>query len=137
MFEPALTAVLDAGNVARFVARGDSMYPAIRDGDTVLVEPCMQDSLRIGEVVLSKAPRGLTAHRIVGIRHRREAVELVTRGDNCLRKDPPLFPTSLLGRVVSVERNGRKMRLFDESLTLFRLSRSTFTYWMAILRRLR
>lgn len=137
MFEGALTAVLDAGHVARFVAGGDSMYPAIRDGDTVLVEPCMEDSLRIGEVVLSKAPRGLTAHRIVGIRHRQDAVEIVTRGDNCLRRDPPLVSTSHLGRVVGVERNGREMRLFDESLTLFRLSRSTFIYWRAILRRLR
>ena len=137
MFEPALTALLDAGYTARFVARGDSMYPAIHDGDAVRVEPCARHALQVGEVVLAKASRGLTAHRIVRIRDQQGAFEIVTRGDNCLRSDPPLLPASLLGRLVSVERNGAQMRLFDESLTLFRLSRSTFTYWKVIVRRLR
>ena len=55
MFEPALTAVLDAGNVARFVARGDSMYPAIRDGMVL-------GGLSLGgyvELALNKRRRGL------------------------------------------------------------------------------
>jgi signal peptidase I len=137
MFEPALTAILEAGYTARFVARGDSMYPTIHDGDAVHVEPCTQHSLRVGEVVLAQASRGLTAHRIVRIRERHGAVQVVTRGDNCLRSDPPLLSVAILGRVVSVERNSLKKRLFDDTLTLFRLSKSTVTYWKAIVRRLR
>ncbi len=136
MFEPALTAVLDAGHMARFVARGDSMHPAIRDGEAVYVERC-KSPLLVGDVVLARAARGLTAHRIVRLQQRRGSVEIITRGDNCFRNDPPFTRGELVGRVVSVERNGRQMRLFDKPLTGFRLSLRTLMYWTAIFRRLR
>ena len=135
MFEPALRAILDAGHTARFVARGDSMHPAIRDGEAVYVEPCTAPLL-VGEVVLARAARGLTAHRIVSLRQRLGEIEIVTRGDNCLRKDPPLTRDEVVGRVVSVERNGSHLRLFDKSLTGFRLSLSTLLMcWTVIVRR--
>jgi phage repressor protein C with HTH and peptisase S24 domain len=96
MFEPALFAILEAGHQARFTASGDSMHPTIRDGESVIVEPCDPASLRAGEVVLTRAPRGLTAHRIVRI----TPDAITTRGDNALRSDPPLPPAAVVGRVV-------------------------------------
>ena len=133
MFEPALTAILDAGHMARFVARGDSMHPAIRDGEAVYVERPAAP-LRVGDVVLARAARGLTAHRIVRLRKRGGSVEIVTRGDNCLRNDAPLTADRLVGRVVSVERDGRPMRLFDKPLTRIRLSVRTFIHWITMTR---
>jgi len=136
MFDQALTAVLDAGHAARFVARGDSMYPSIRDGDAIRVQPCDGEPLSVGDIVLAKAARGLTAHRVVRVREREGTVEITTRGDNCLRPDPPLPRSAILGRVVGVEPDRPKMRFFDDSMTLFRLSGSTFGYWRAAVRRL-
>ncbi len=136
MFEPALTAVLDAGHMARFVARGDSMHPTIRDGEAVYVERCTAPPL-VGDVVLARAERGLTAHRIVRLQKCRGAAQIVTRGDNCFRNDPPFTRGELVGRVVSVERNGRQMRLFYKPLTGFRLSLRTLMYWTVVFRRLR
>jgi len=129
VFEPTLTAILDAGYLARFVARGDSMHPAIRDGEAVCVER-PESPLLVGDVVLARAARGLTAHRIVRVGRHTGAIEIVTRGDNCFRNDPPLTPDDLVGRVVSVERNGCQIRLFDKRLTRIRLSLRTFVHWV-------
>jgi hypothetical protein len=130
MFQSTLTAVLDAGYGARFVARGDSMHPAIRDGEAVQVERCQPGSLRVGDVVLARAPRGLTAHRIIEIRP--GTAQVVTRGDNCLRSDQPLDFGEICARVIAVERKGARIRLFDEPLTLFTLPRRILLYWRSI-----
>jgi signal peptidase I len=137
MFEAALTAVLDAGHAARFLACGDSMHPTIRDGQAICVERCPAEALSDGEVILAQAARGLTAHRIVGIRKRSEGLEIITRGDNCLRNDPPLRAGELIGRVMGVQRKKCQSRLFDRPLTLLRLSRRIFFSWIATRPRIR
>lgn len=130
MFETTLLAVLDSGHQARFVAHGDSMYPSIHDGEPVTVERCTIDGLRVGDVVLAKASRGLTAHRVIRIRRPGNTLQITTRGDNCFRSDPPFGAAELIGRVTSVTETGRGgNRLFHVRLTLFRLSRRIFSYW--------
>lgn len=136
MFEPTLIAILDSGHTARFVARGDSMHPTIRDGEAVHVER-PAEPLAVGHVVLARAKRGLTAHRIVRLRQNNGAVEIVTRGDNCLRNDPPLTREDLVGRIVAVERNGSDLRLFDKPLTRIRPALRTLMCWTVMFRRFR
>src|SRR5258708_26105809 len=96
VFEPALRAILDAGHTARFVARGDSMHPAIRDGEAVYVEPCTAPLL-VGEVVLARPARRLTTHRIVSLRQLLGEIEILKRGANLLPKDPPLTRDVVVG----------------------------------------
>ncbi|MGH9143689.1 MAG: S24/S26 family peptidase [Thermoanaerobaculia bacterium] len=99
-FESTLRAVLAAGHAARFRAAGDSMYPAIRNGDLLEIVRCEASELRRGDVVLAATGRGLTAHRIVRIGEHDGAPRITTRGDNALRCDPPIAPDDILGRVV-------------------------------------
>lgn len=99
-FAEILEEVLAAGHAASFRASGDSMHPTIRNGDRLQV--FAPDDLRIGDVVLARAPRGLTAHRIV----RFAGSSVVMRGDNALGNDEPVGLTDVLGRVISVERDG-------------------------------
>lgn len=95
-----IEAVLQSGHSARFTATGDSMYPLIRSGDAVVVEPAEARALRRGDVVLARLPRGLTAHRIVRIERRDgEVVSITTRGDNCDSDDAPFSPDRLVGRI--------------------------------------
>jgi len=101
--ETIITAVLSDGSLARFEAGGDSMFPVIRSGDRLLVEPSGIGDLRTGDVVLAKLDRGLTAHRVV----RLQGQTIITRGDNCPADDPPFSAVQLLGRVRSIERDGR------------------------------
>jgi signal peptidase I len=130
MFETTLLAVLDSGHQARFVAHGDSMHPAIHDGEAVTVERCSIDELRIGDVVLAHMRRGLTAHRVIRIQRQGETWQITTRGDNCFRSDPPFGGAELIGRVTSVTEAGKgSRRLFHVRLTLFRLLRRMFSHW--------
>lgn len=100
--------LLERGHAVRFQARGDSMDPAIRDDDYLNVEPIADRSrIRRGEVVVMLAERGLTVHRVLA--HRGDTI--LTRGDNAPEADPPLHHSRVIGRVVSVEREGKTHKL--------------------------
>ncbi|HEX7679244.1 MAG TPA: signal peptidase I [Thermoanaerobaculia bacterium] len=121
-FEPTLRALLSAGHTARFLASGDSMYPAIRSGDYLHIVPCEMTELRRGDVVLAATERGLTAHRIVRISERHGALRIITRGDNSLRSDPPVEAADVLGRVAQVDRSTSVRKTGPEPATVVRFA---------------
>ena len=100
-----LETVQDHGADFRFTARGGSMRPTIRDGDTVTVSPLAGIPPMVGEVAAFKHPHSgrLFVHRV--IERTEDGVE--TRGDNLNIPDPPVPSRSVLGVVSGVERNGR------------------------------
>ena len=95
--------LLAQGISVRCLARGDSMDPAIRSGDYLLVEPIAAAMVRRGDIVLSLTERGLTAHRVVAI----GPSTFTTRGDNAPAPDAPFTTEQLLGRVKAIEHDGR------------------------------
>jgi signal peptidase I len=101
-FESTIADVLGRGVAARFHAAGDSMHPTIRSGEHLHVTTAEARSLRVGDVVLARAARGLTAHRIV----RLSPETIITRGDNALTRDAALRHSDILGRITHVERQG-------------------------------
>lgn len=132
-FEPTLREVLSAGHAARFRASGDSMYPAIRSGDYLHIVPCDASKLRIGDIILARTERGLTAHRIVRIRVAEGSLQFTMRGDNALRCDRLVAAEAVLGVVESVENGGNARQTPPESATIIRFAavlvrrlRSTF-----------
>jgi signal peptidase I len=95
---------------------GASMVPSILPGDLVSVERIEMENVAPGEVVLSLQNGRLFVHRVVG----RSTIageglsgelHLITRGDRLLHPDPPVSRAELLGRVVRLERDGRKVTL--------------------------
>ena len=102
--------VLGQGSPFCFVARGDSMWPFVREGDLLTVLPLGDAPLRPGDVILYRCEGGaLLAHRIIG-RSRREGVWLV-RGDASRGEVERVRPDEVLGRVVSLEAEGRTRRM--------------------------
>lgn len=99
--------LLSRGHDVRFTATGDSMYPLIRSGDSLLVAPAGPDSIRRGDVVLSRTERGLTAHRVIAISSAGSGLQFQTCGDNAPGADEPFGERELLGVVAGVERDGR------------------------------
>src|SRR5438876_1115588 len=109
----------------RFKATGDSMLPSVWPGDLLTVRRQSFSEFRDGEIVLYEreggenaltrpygpaSPRGrgdFVAHRIV----ERSGRELITRGDSLRQNDVPVHEEQVLGRVVSISRNGRAIRL--------------------------
>ena len=97
--------LLSRGHSVRFRASGHSMHPIIRCDDYLLVEPL--SSVRVGDVVLTLADRGLTAHRVVSV----SGGMVITRGDNAPESDLPVTADRVLGLVTHAERNGKMRRV--------------------------
>jgi len=97
--------LLARGHSVRFRARGHSMHPIICSDDYLLVVPPSQ--ITRGDVVLTLADRGLTAHRVVSV----TSNAVITRGDNVGENDAPISPARVLGVVTHAERDGRRWRV--------------------------
>lgn len=87
-------------------AQGDSMYPALRDGDLVTLRPIpLLDRLHVGDIVLyRRADSVLVLHRILN----KTGSELVLNGDNCTYFE---YPTQeqLIGILESYQRDGQEL----------------------------
>ena len=98
----------------RFKATGDSMLPSVWPGDLLTVRRQSFSEFRRGQIVLYERVAGenaqLVAHRVVDCSGDR-GQQLITRGDSLPRNDAPVHEDQILGRVVSISRNGRPIGL--------------------------
>lgn len=97
----------------RLRVRGRSMWPTLRPGDQVTVEPAAVDEVRAGDWVLLRGQEGVFLHRLLGVT---DDNQLLTKGD-AHRFPDRLWPAAaLLGRAVALSRRGRTVRVFALSL---------------------
>ena len=100
----------------RLRALGTSMVPSILPGDLVSIHRASLNDISPGEVVMFLQKGRLFVHRVVDRRVVATADNpgepcLITRGDRLRHDDPPVSSPELLGRVVSIERDNRKVEL--------------------------
>jgi hypothetical protein len=94
----ALLRGLAPGGVMWLKAAGNSLWPLLRDGDSLKVERVSEAQLHLGEVALVKLPSGiLAAHLVAGLAPLRTASSVGVL-------DP--LPLEALGRVVGFRRDG-------------------------------
>jgi len=111
-FAELTTALLDAGHALRFRARGASMSPFIRDGDVIEVRPIKATAIRCGDVILCRRGSGrVVVHRVIRVSRKHGRITLVTKGDALACPDGFIPPEQVLGQVVAIQRNGRRLRL--------------------------
>jgi signal peptidase len=104
--------LLERGACVRFQATGQSMYPAVKDGEIIKVEPVEPSHIKKGDIVLYRMKKGVIAHRVVHIERRNgDPPFFVLRGDALGTCDGIVEPRQVIGRVISVERNGRDYKL--------------------------
>ncbi len=113
--------VLSRGQRFQFQAYGQSMWPFIRSGDRLLIEPLQSTWPRVGEVVLYQTLHGgLIAHRVVRAlpptpalpRKDRGSQEFLhIRGDRLWAPLERVYPHQLLGRVAAIERDRQQIAL--------------------------
>jgi signal peptidase I len=107
-----LEELLSGGHPVRFRAPGWSMHPTIRNGDAITVVPLGTSPLRVGDVVLYRRGPAAIAHRVIRVQSAPgRSVGLVLRGDAAHSCDGPIHLAQVLGRVLSVERDGRRVHL--------------------------
>ncbi len=92
---------LRSGSSVRLRVFGSSMLPSLWPGDVVAVERPSDIRFSAGDIALALHESGFRLHRLVAV-----GEQCVTRGDALPQDDPPVDFNDLLGRVVSVERNG-------------------------------
>lgn len=95
---------------------GTSMAPAMLPGDLVTIRRAAINDISAGDIVLFTRNGRLFVHRVVGQKtlspaEKIEEARLITRGDRLRHEDPPVSSEELLGRVVSLKRDHRKVEL--------------------------
>jgi phage repressor protein C with HTH and peptisase S24 domain len=105
-----MQAVLAHGAKFHFRARGLSMSPFIKDGDSITIAPLTHEQPGIGKVVAFIHPgtQQLVVHRVIG----REGSAFWIQGDNAAGQPDGLVDAdAILGCVTNVERDGRLVML--------------------------
>jgi signal peptidase I len=96
--------LLAEGTALKIKADGYSMYPSIKPGSIVLIEPFTAGSYPSpGEIIAWKRESGFVVHRLVRIIREGQDTDFITRGDSCACEDQPVNPDQIAGRVVQVE----------------------------------
>lgn len=106
------TDLLQSGHGISFRAAGRSMFPAIRNGEKIRVEPVQPSAVKRGDIILYSTHKSVLAHRVRRItRKAQKASRFLLRGDACVTFDGPVEPSQVLGNVVWVERGSRRIML--------------------------
>jgi hypothetical protein len=104
----ALEVLRTQGRV-RFAARGYSMLPSLWPGDVVTVEAQSTDQFQSGDLLLYVREERFFLHRM--LRNEECGVEArwLMRGDSMPHADQPVSAHQIVGKVVEVERDGRRL----------------------------
>jgi len=121
-----------SGKATTIRVSGNSMWPFLRDRDTVTVKPCSR-AVRLGDIAVYFAGEVLLIHRVVKVRRSREGAELRTKGDFALGCDPAVVKEAdLLGRAVAVTRGKTHIDLESASLRACGSAAALFSYLTGI-----
>lgn len=99
--------LLAEGKTIRVKAHGYSMYPCIKPGATVLIEPLkMKGPPVCGEIIAIKRNEGLVVHRLIKIIKNNGTEQYIARGDSNARADDPVGIAMIAGRITKAENVG-------------------------------
>jgi hypothetical protein len=100
------------------------MYPTIRDGEAVTVAAVAAADVVRGDILLCRHGARLLAHRVTGVIADGSERSFELRGDAKAGCDAPVGASAVIGKVVSVRRNGRVIALEGRTAHLRRATRS-------------
>lgn len=83
------------------------MLPTLWPGDMLVIEAADSSTVCSGDIVLFVRRQRFVAHRV--IKKSSPSHSIKTRGDAMRQTDAPVSSRELLGRVVSIERNGKSI----------------------------
>lgn len=122
------------GTSIRFQTKGFSMRPFIRDGDFITVNSIKNSSVRVGDVAFySTAENRVIVHRIIKKYKKDSRITLLIKGDATFSLPDKVDSKNVLGKVVAIERNGRKRNLetrFYRIVNLLFARLSPFSRWI-------
>ena len=130
IFPELISDLLANGLKVKFRAPGYSMYPTILHEDVITVEPIRPEVVQVGDIVLYRNENSVIAHRVIKIENKSSIHTdsqssvispqsfFILRGDARPACDDPINAEQILGKVVSVERNGRCINPYSLKIRL-------------------
>jgi len=103
--------MLSEGNAVSVTAGGYSMWPAIKPGDKVIIEPLNASTPETGDVIALIRDGGLVIHRITGIVDDNGHFSFRTRGDASLVPDPCSDESEIAGTIKEIITTGGKHKV--------------------------
>jgi signal peptidase I len=106
--------LLSEGKTIRIKAHGYSMFPCIKPGSLILIEPINQKGAPVpGEIIAIRKENGLIVHRLLRTEIRIGIKHYIARGDSNGYADNPVTLNEIAGRVVRAETTGENPVLAD------------------------
>lgn len=129
--------LLAEGKTIRIRADGYSMFPAIKAGSLIYIEPDIDPSP--GEIIAWKREEGFVVHRLVRTVNDGDRISYITRGDSCAREDQPVKKEHIAGRVTSIESiTGDKFKSEKKTISRFDYIYNRLRVWFILkIRRVR
>ena len=108
--------LLSEGKTIRIKAHGYSMYPCIKPGSLILIEPLnIKGAPLPGEIIAIKREAGLIVHRLSKTIKKNGATYYIARGDSNAHADNPVKIDMIAGRIVRAESTGENPVVADIS----------------------
>jgi signal peptidase I len=99
--------LLSEGKTIRIKAHGYSMYPSIKPGSLILIEPIHLKGAPVpGEIIAIRRENGLVVHRLTKIVIKNGVTSFIARGDSNAYADNPVKIDKIAGRIVRAETTG-------------------------------
>jgi signal peptidase I len=99
--------LLSEGKTIRIKAHGYSMYPCIKPGSLVLIEPIRLKGAPVpGEIIAITRENGLVIHRLTKIVVQNNVKTYIARGDSNAFADNPVKIDKIAGRIVGADTTG-------------------------------
>ena len=99
--------LLSEGKTIRIKAHGYSMYPCIKPGSLILIEPLKVKGFPLpGEIIAIRRESGLIVHRLSKTINKNGIVWYIARGDSNAYADNPVKIEKIAGRIVRAETTG-------------------------------
>jgi signal peptidase I len=99
--------LLDEGKTIRIKAHGYSMFPCIKPGSLLLIEPIQLKGAPVpGEIIALRRENGLIVHRLIKIVKNNNLTSYIARGDSNAYADNPVKIDKIAGRIVGAETTG-------------------------------
>ncbi len=76
----------------RFISKGQSMEPLLKDGDEILVKRVRAEELRFGDLLTYELNGIFITHRFFYRKYIHQNLFLIVKADNRLKADPPVDP---------------------------------------------
>lgn len=99
--------LLSEGKTIRIKAHGYSMYPSIKPGSLLLIEPIHLKGLPApGEIIAIQRENGLVVHRLIKTVVSNGITSYIARGDSNAFADNPVIIDKIAGRIVGALTTG-------------------------------